>query len=267
MPWLDAVLLGLVEGITEFLPVSSTGHLIVTGDWLNLTGERWKTFEIFIQLGAILAVAWFYRARLATTIKSATVPGDGQRLIVNLALGFLPAGTIGFLLHHWVKQHLFSPLVVGAALMVGGAIILLIERWRPRSKVYELNEITPALAFGIGCCQVLALIPGVSRSGATIMGGYSLGLARVAATEFSFFLALPTMCAATLYDLLKSRGSLSAADIPIFAIGFVVSFLSALVVIRSFLKFVTQHDFRGFAWYRLAFGALLLFLYRHAAGV
>ncbi|HKV74264.1 MAG TPA: undecaprenyl-diphosphate phosphatase [Gemmatimonadales bacterium] len=265
-PWLDAVVLGLVEGITEFLPISSTGHLIVAEHWLGLGGERWTTFEIFIQLGAILAVAWFYRVRLATTARSALVPGEGQRLIVNLAIGFFPAGLAGLLLHHWVKQHLFSPVVVGITLIVGGVIILLIERWRPRSRVYELKEITPGLALGIGCAQALALIPGVSRSGATIMGAYSMGVARFAATEFSFFLALPTMCAATLFDLYKSRGALSMGDIPVFTIGFVVSFLSALVVIKAFLQFVSSHDFRGFAWYRLGFGALVLLIYRQAAG-
>lgn len=263
--WLAAIILGLVEGITEFLPVSSTGHLIVVGHWLNLTGERWDTFEIFIQLGAILAVAWYYRQRLIAALGSATTPGDGQRLILNLILGFLPAGAIGFLLHHWVKSHLFTPTVVACSLVVGGLVILLIERWRPRSKVYELNEITPMLALSIGCCQVLALIPGVSRSGATILGAYSLGLARVAATEFSFFLALPTMCAATLYDLFKSRDALSAGDVPIFAIGFVVAFLSALVVIDRFLKFVTRHDFRGFAVYRILFGAIVAWSFLHAA--
>jgi undecaprenyl-diphosphatase len=266
MPWLDAFVLGLVEGVTEFLPISSTGHLIVAEHWLGLGGESWATFEIFIQLGAILAVGWLYRARLLAAAQSALVPGDGQRLLVNLALGFLPAGVVGLLLHRWVKTHLFSPAVVGVALIVGGVIILVIERWRPRSRVYELSEITPALALGIGCAQALALIPGVSRSGATIMGGYSLGVARFAATEFSFFLALPTMCAATLFDLYKSRGALSAGDIPVFTIGFVVSFLSALVVIKAFLQFVSNHDFRGFAWYRVGFGALVLLLYRHAAG-
>jgi undecaprenyl-diphosphatase len=265
-PWLDALALGLVEGVTEFLPVSSTGHLIVVGDWLNLAGERWKTFEIFIQLGAILAVAWLYRDRLISAFRTLGRPSDGRRLILNLALAFLPAGLVGFLLHHWVKEHLFSPVVVGIALIVGGVVILVIERWKPRSRVYELNELTPGLALATGCCQVLALIPGVSRSGATIMGGYALGLARFAATEFSFFLALPTMCAATLYDLVKSRGALSITDVPLFAIGFVVSFLSALVVIKALLRFVAQHDFRGFAWYRLAFGALVLLLYRHTAG-
>ena len=156
--------------------------------------------------------------------------------------------------------------MVGLSLIVGGVLILVIERWRPRSRVYELREIPPGLAFGIGCAQVLALIPGVSRSGATIMGGYSLGVARFAATEFSFFLAIPTMCAATLYDLFKSRGALSAADIPVFTIGFVVAFLSALVVIKAFLQFVSHHDFRAFAWYRLGFGALVLLLYWQAAG-
>ena len=266
MSWYVAVILGLVEGITEFLPVSSTGHLIVVGDWLHVRGEAAKTFEIFIQLGAMFSVVWYYRARLLATARSATVPGDGQRLVVNLALGFLPAGVVGFLAHRWVKDHLFSTLVVGIAMMVGGVVILAIERWRPRSRTYELNEIRPGTAFLIGCAQVLALIPGVSRSGATILGGYSLGLARYVATEFSFFLALPTLAAATLYDLFKSRGALSMADLPAFTIGFLVSFLTALLVIRVFLRFVSRHSFTVFAWYRIAFGALLLLIYARHAG-
>jgi len=264
--WYIAVILGLVEGATEFLPVSSTGHLIVVGDWLHVHGEAGKTFEIFIQLGAMLSVVWFYRARLMATLRSATVPGDGQRLVLNLALGFLPAGVVGFLAHRWVKDHLFSPMVVGIAMVAGGFVILAIERWRPRSRTYELNEIRPGTAFLIGCAQVLALVPGVSRSGATILGAYSLGLARYVATEFSFFLALPTLAAATLYDLYKSRGALSMADLPAFTIGFVVSFLSALIVIKAFLHFVSRHSFTLFAWYRIAFGVLLLLVYARHTG-
>lgn len=266
MSWLVAAILGLVEGVTEFLPVSSTGHLIVVGDWLNVRGEAAKTFEIFIQLGAMLSVVWFYRARLLATARSALVPGDGQRLVINLALGFLPAGVVGFLAHRWVKDNLFSPVVVGVAMVVGGVAILAIERWRPRSRTYELNEIRPGTAFLIGCAQVLALVPGVSRSGATILGGYCLGLARFVATEFSFFLALPTLGAATLYDLYKSRGALALSDIPVFAIGFVVSFISALVVIRVFLRFVSRHSFTVFAWYRIAAGGLLLLIYLRRGG-
>ncbi len=264
MSWLVAAILGLVEGITEFLPVSSTGHLIITGRLFHLAGEATKTFEIFIQLGAMLSVVWFYRVRLLATARSATVPGDGQRLVLNLALGFLPAGVVGFLAHRWVKDHLFSPLVVGVAMVVGGFAILAIERWRPRSRVYELNELRPGTAFLIGCAQVLALVPGVSRSGATILGGYCLGLTRFIATEFSFFLALPTLGAATLYDLYKSRGALSLSDLPAFTIGFVVSFLSALIVIKLFLRFVSRHSFVWFAWYRIVGGLLLLLYLRHA---
>ena len=266
MTWYIAAILGLVEGLTEFLPVSSTGHLIIVGQWFHLGGESTKTFEIFIQLGAMLSVVWFYRARLLATARAATVPGDGQRLVVNLALGFLPAGVVGLLAHRWVKDHLFTLPVVGMAMLVGGVAILAIERWRPRSRTYEINEIRPATAFLIGCAQVLALVPGVSRSGATILGGYSLGLARYVATEFSFFLALPTLTAATLYDLYKSRGALALSDLPSFAIGFVVSFISALIVIKLFLRFVSRHSFVGFAWYRIAFGALLLLVYARHVG-
>jgi undecaprenyl-diphosphatase len=258
-PLLEAVVLGLVEGATEFIPVSSTGHLIVASAWLGRTGEVAKTFDIFIQLGAILAIVWLYRVRLMEAVLGARSPGPSRRFLLNLLIAFLPAAIVGFLAHDWIKEHLFRVPVVAAALVAGGVAILLIEWWRPPETVDRADAIPPRTAFGIGLAQVLSLVPGTSRSGATIMGGYALGLSRRAATEFSFFLAIPVMLAATLYDLLKSFGALTAADVPAFAVGFVVSFISAMVVVKLFLTYVSRHSFAVFAWYRIVFGALLLF--------
>jgi undecaprenyl-diphosphatase len=253
-----AAVLGLVEGATEFVPVSSTGHLILVSNWLHLVDERAKTFDIFIQLGAILAVVWLYRRRLSQVALSAGRDPSSRGFVLNLLVAFLPAAVIGFLAHDWIKAHLFTPTVVSVALLVGGGLILLIEHWAPPPRVQEVNQVPPRTALGIGLAQVLSLVPGTSRSGATIMGGYALGLSRVAATEFSFFLAMPVMLAATAYDLLKSWSSLSATDVPMFGVGFVVSFLSALVVVKALLRYVSGHTFRVFAWYRIALGALLL---------
>jgi undecaprenyl-diphosphatase len=249
----DAVILGLVEGATEFIPVSSTGHLIVVSEWLGQVDERAKTFDIFIQLGAILAIVWLYRARLLRTAAAARQDPASRRFFVNLAIAFLPAAAIGFLIHGWIKERLFNVPVVAA-----GIAMLLIERWAPRTRYEEVTDVPWTTALGVGCAQVLSLIPGTSRSGATIMGGYALGLSRKAATEFSFFLAIPIMVAATLYDLSKSAGALVPADAWFFAAGFAVSFLSALVVVKAFLAYVSDHSFAAFAWYRIAFGVALI---------
>jgi undecaprenyl-diphosphatase len=257
-----AALLGLIEGVTEFIPVSSTGHLILASHWLGETGEAAKTFDIFIQLGAILAIVWLYRARLTRTILAAREDPVSRRFLVNLVVAFLPAAIVGFVAHDWIKARLFTPEVVAVALVVGGLLILLIERLRPRERVADVADVRPPTALGVGLAQVLSLIPGTSRSGATIMGGYALGLSRRAATEFSFFLSIPVMFAATLYDLLKSRGALSAADAPAFAVGFAVSFVSAVVVVKAFLSYVSRHSFSAFAWYRIALGAIILLLLR-----
>jgi undecaprenyl-diphosphatase len=255
---LDAVILGLVEGVTEFIPVSSTGHLIIAGQWLGQTDARAKTFDIFIQLGAILAIVWLYRARLTTALLAARTEPRSRRFFLNLLIAFLPAATVGFLVHDWIKERLFNPAVVAVALVVGGVVILLVERWKPPTRVAEVGDLTPATALGIGLAQVLSLVPGTSRSGATIIGGYALGLSRTAATEFSFFLAIPVMVAATLYDLLKSWSSLSPSDVPFFAVGFLVAFGSAVIVVKGFLTYVSRHSFAVFAWYRIVFGLLLL---------
>ena len=255
-----AALLGLVEGATEFVPVSSTGHLILVSNWLQLVDERAKTFDIFIQLGAILAVVWLYRRRLAGAVASAGRNPESRHFLLNLLIAFLPAAIIGFLAHDWIKARLFNPEVVIAALIAGGVVILLIEHWSPREMIDDVNRVPPRSALGIGLAQVLSLVPGTSRSGATIMGGYALGLSRVAATEFSFFLAIPVMLAATGYDLLKSWSTLTRADVPMFLVGFGVSFFSALVVVKALLRFVSGHSFRVFAWYRIALGVLLLLM-------
>jgi undecaprenyl-diphosphatase UppP len=256
-----AALLGLIEGVTEFIPVSSTGHLILASRWLGETGEAAKTFDIFIQLGAILAIVWLYRARLTHAVAAARRDPVSRRFLLNLVIAFLPAAIVGFLAHDWIKARLFTPVVVATALVVGGLLILLIERLRPRERVADVADVRPPTALGVGLAQVLSLIPGTSRSGATIMGGYALGLSRRAATEFSFFLSIPVMFAATLYDLLKSRGALGAADLPAFTVGFIVSFVSALIVVKAFLGYVSRHSFNAFAWYRIILGgAILLFL-------
>jgi undecaprenyl-diphosphatase len=261
---LRTAILGLVEGVTEFIPVSSTGHLIIAGEWLHYTGEQTKTFEIFIQLGAILAIAWLYRSTLVRVIRGLPREPEAQRFAGNLLIAFLPAAIVGLLVHSWIKEHLFYPVTVAMALVAGGVIILVIEHLKPRTRVESVTEVSWRLALGIGLAQVLSLIPGTSRSGATIMGAYALGLSRKAATEFSFFLAIPVMVTATLFDLVRSREVLSREDVAPFAMGFVVSFLSAIIVVKAFLSFVSRHDFRIFAWYRIAFGALVLFWYLRA---
>jgi undecaprenyl-diphosphatase len=257
---IKAAVLGIVEGITEFLPVSSTGHLILAGDVLGFTGNTAKTFEVFIQLGAILAVLWFYREKMSSTIKGIGTEKT-NRFLLNLLIAFLPAAFFGFLTHSHIKRYLFSPLTVAFALIAGGIAIFLIERLVKKSRVLDVDEISYKHAFGIGMAQTLSLFPGVSRAGATIMGGMCIGLERKVATEFSFFLAIPTMFAATSYDLLQNIDHLTAGDVPVFAVGFFVSFFSALIVIKAFLGFVKGHTFDTFAIYRIIFGSVILFYY------
>jgi undecaprenyl-diphosphatase len=256
--WIRALVLGLVEGATEFIPVSSTGHLILVGHWLNFIGDRAAVFEVVIQLGAILAVVWQYRAMLLKL--AADIPSDrnAQHTTMALFVAFLPAAVVGFLTHKWITAHLFRPVTVAIALVVGGVFILVVERFRPAPRDEVNTQISLKTALGIGVAQILALFPGFSRSAATIMGGLALGVDRPAATEFSFLLALPIMFAATGLDLVTHRDMLSRADVPMFAIGLVTAFVSALVVIRILIRFVANHTFRGFAWYRIALGAALL---------
>ncbi len=257
---IKAIVLGIVEGMTEFLPVSSTGHLIITGDLLGFTGDSAKTFEIFIQLGSILGVVWLYRHKVATVARTLDQPAS-QRFVLNLFIAFLPAAVVGLLFHGAIKEHLFNPVSVAGALVVGGVLILLIERRRAPPRIHSVDDIRPLDAFKVGLAQCCALYPGVSRSGATIMGGLLSGLSRTAATEFSFFLAIPTMFAATLYELYQSRDLLQAGDLPIFAAGFIAAFLTAMAVVKLFLAYVARHDFSAFAYYRIGFGVLVLWYF------
>lgn len=258
---LKGFILGLVEGITEFIPVSSTGHLILAGNLLGFEDDRAKVFEIFIQLGAILAIVWIYRKKFIDVIRHIPDRYEARNFALNLIVAFLPAAGLGFLAHKTIKAYLFNPVTVSVALVIGGIAILLIERMDHKRHVATTDDITMRQAVGIGLAQCLALFPGVSRSGATIMGGLVIGLERRVAAEFSFFLAIPTMFAATGYDLLKSRGALSATDIPLFALGFVTAFISALIVVRGFLGYVSRRDFSAFAYYRIIFGLLVLGFY------
>jgi undecaprenyl-diphosphatase len=258
-----AFVLGVLEGATEFLPISSTGHLIIAGDLLNFNDERGKVFEIVIQLGAILAICWEYRLRLQKVIAGIATEPSAQRFVVNIFIGFLPAAVLGLIFHSFIKQHLFSPLNVSIALIVGGFIILFIEKkyaslGQAAVRTPSLDDITAVQAIKIGFAQSLAMMPGVSRSGATILGGMIFGLSRKAATEFSFFLAIPVMIAATVLDVYKNWALFSASDLPFFAVGFITAFIAALVAVKTLVKYVANHDFRIFAYYRIIFGTLVL---------
>ncbi len=265
---LTALILGIVEGLTEFLPVSSTGHLIVVGSLLGYTDEQSKVFKIVIQLAAILAVCWDYRSRIGLVIEGLAARDPAQRRFVGLVLvAFLPAMVLGVMFHGAIKTYLFNPLTVAGALIVGGLAILYIEKRAYRPRIHSVDEITWPTALKVGFAQALAMFPGVSRAGATIMGGLVFGLSRKAATEFSFFLAIPTMLAATVYDLYKNWALLSVAhDLPVFAVGFAASFVTAMLTVKALLRFVSNHTFVPFAWYRIAFG-LVVWLTAHAGWV
>jgi undecaprenyl-diphosphatase len=246
---INALILGIVEGLTEFLPVSSTGHLILASDLLGATDERWKVFNIVIQTGAMLAVVWEYRARFFRV---------DFALYRNLVVAFIPAAVLGLAFSKYIKAYLFHAVPVALAFIVGGCIILAVDRGERPHRVTSTRDMTWLDALKVGIAQCFALIPGTSRSGATIIGGMLFGLSRRAATEFSFFLAVPTLIAAGGYDLLKNRALLSAHDAPIFGVGLAVAFVSAFVVIRWLIRYVATHDFRPFAWYRIGFGLLVL---------
>lgn len=254
-----AFIMGLVEGITEFLPVSSTGHLIITAHLLDFwTKEKRDVFEVAIQLGAILSVCYEYRERLFGVARGVFTEPSAQRFTVNVLVAFLPAALLGFLFIKDIKLYLFNPTVVALALIVGGVLILWAERRVHTVTAQTVDDMDWRMALKVGLAQCLALIPGTSRSGATIIGGLFFGLSRKAAAEFSFFLAIPVMFAATFWDVFKNRDAFVAADLPVFAVGFVVSFFSALVVIRALIRFVSRHDFTIFAWYRIVFGGVIL---------
>jgi undecaprenyl-diphosphatase len=254
-----AALMGIVEGLTEFLPVSSTGHLILTGSLLGFTDEKSKVFEIAIQTGAILAVVIFYWPRLAATLMHLRDRPSARRFVLNVIIGFLPAAVIGLIAYKTIKAHLFNAPVVASAFIVGALIILWVERRaRLEVRIAEVDDMTPLDALKVGFVQCLGMVPGTSRSGATIIGGMLLGLSRKAATEFSFFLAIPTLIAAGGYSLWKERSLLSAADLPLFVVGFGFSFVFAWLCVRWLLSYVSTHTFVPFAWYRIAFGLVVL---------
>lgn len=257
---LTALLLGIVEGLTEFLPVSSTGHLIVVGSLLGYTDENSKVFKIVIQLAAILAVCWDYRRRLGQVVEGLAARNPIERRFVgHILLAFFPAMVLGAAFHGLIKTYLFNPLTVASALIVGGLLILYIEKRAYRPRIHCVDELDWPTALKVGFAQALAMFPGVSRAGATIMGGLVFGLSRKAATEFSFFLAIPTMLAATVYDLYKNWHLLSLShDLPVFAVGFAASFLSAMLAVKGLLRYVANHSFVVFAWYRIAFGCVVL---------
>src|SRR6266404_9670186 len=247
--FLNALILGVVEGLTEFLPISSTGHLILTAELLGATDERWQVFNIVIQTGAMLAVVWEYRARFFRV---------DFALYRNLVVAFIPAAVLGLAFSKYIKAYLFHAVPVALAFVVGGFIILAVDRGERPHRVANTRDMTWLDALKVGIAQCFALIPGTSRSGATIIGGMLFGLSRRAATEFSFFLAVPTLVAAGLYDLWKHRDLLSASDLPMFAVGLAAAFFCAFIVIRWLIRYVATHDFRPFAWYRIVFGAVVL---------
>ncbi len=257
-----AAVLGLVEGITEFLPISSTGHLILAGSLLGFTGEKEKLFDVAIQTGAMFSVLWYYRARIGAVIRGLASEARAQRFAVNVVVAFLPAAVLGVLFASAIKAWLFKPVPVALALVVGGFVILWVERgWsgaRRAPRIDSVDEMGVADALKVGFAQALALVPGMSRAGTTIIGGMVFGLSRKAATEFSFFLAIPTLVGAGVWDTWKQRALLSAADLPLFGVGLVVAFFSALACVHWLIRYVASHDFVPFAWYRIGFGALVL---------
>jgi undecaprenyl-diphosphatase len=257
--FLKAILMGVVEGVTEFLPVSSTGHLIITGELINfLEKEKRDVFTVAIQLAAIMAICWEYRLRLWNVARGVVSEPPAQKFVLNILVAFLPAAIVGFFMIKIIKQYLFFPVPVAIALIVGGFLILWAEKRQHTVRVQEVEDMSTLDALKIGCAQCLAMIPGTSRSGATIIGGLFFGLSRKAAAEFSFFLAIPTMFAATVYDIYKHRELFSIDDLGVLLVGGVATFVAALVVVRGLVHYVSKHDFTIFAYYRIVFGSLLL---------
>nr|WP_315485395.1 undecaprenyl-diphosphate phosphatase [uncultured Undibacterium sp.] len=258
------IIMGIVEGLTEFLPISSTGHLILAGSLLNFTGEKVKVFEIVIQAGAIFAVCWEYRQRIISVVKGLGHDRKAQSFALNVFVAFLPAAILGFLFSKQIKAYLFKPEPVALAFILGGIIILWTERRHEQNsaqhspRIETVDDMRVSDALKIGLAQAFALIPGTSRSGASIIGGMWFGMSRKAATEFSFFLAIPTLLGATVYSLYKARNELSSADIPMFGLGTVAAFISAFFCVRWLLRYISTHNFNAFAWYRIAFGCMIL---------
>ena len=254
-----AAIMGIVEGLTEFLPISSTGHLILAGSLMGFVGNKAKVFEIAIQTGAIFAVMLVYWQKIRSTLVALPSSPQAQRFALNVFIGFLPAVVLALLFGKYVQEHFFTPVIVATTFIVGGFIILWAEK-RPASatRVQSIDDMTPMDALKVGLVQCLALIPGMSRSGSTIIGGMVMGLSRKAATDFSFFLAMPTLIGAGVYSLYKERALLSMADVPLFAVGLVFSFISAWLCVRWLLRFISSNSFVPFAWYRIVFGIIVL---------
>ena len=260
------IIMGIVEGLTEFLPISSTGHLILAGSLLNLPGEKIKVFEIVIQAGAIFAVCWEYRQKITSVIAGLASDPKARKFALNIFIAFLPAAVLGLLFSKKIKAVLFAPVPVALAFIIGGFVILWVEHKNkgvdehdPRhARINSMDDLSMLDALKIGAAQAFALIPGTSRSGATIIGGMLFGLSRKVATEFSFFLAIPTLLGATVYSLYKAREELSAADIPMFGLGTIAAFISAFFCVRWLLRYISTHNFTVFAWYRIAFGLMIL---------
>lgn len=254
----QALILGIVEGLTEFLPISSTGHQIIVADLLNFGGERAMAFNIIIQLGAILAVVWEYRRKILDVVIGLPKEQQAQRFTGNLLIAFFPAVILGVAFADMIHKYLFNPITVASALVVGGVVMLWAERRQHQVRAESVDQMTWKDALKVGCAQCLAMIPGTSRSGATIIGGLLFGLSRKAATEFSFFLAMPTMVGAAVYSGYKYRDLFQQSDLPVFAVGFVTSFIFAMLAVRALLKFIGNHSYAAFAWYRIGFGLLIL---------
>jgi undecaprenyl-diphosphatase len=254
----QALILGVVEGLTEFLPISSTGHQIIVADLIDFGGERAMAFNIIIQLGAILAVVWEFRRKIFDVVVGLPKQREAQRFTVNLLIAFLPAVVLGVLFADLIHRYLFNPITVATALVIGGVIMLWAERREHVVHAQGVDDITWVDALKVGCAQCLAMIPGTSRSGSTIIGGLLFGLSRKAATEFSFFLAMPTMVGAAVYSGYKYHHLFRPEDFPVFAVGFITSFIFAMIAVRGLLKFIASHSYAVFAWYRIAFGLLIL---------
>ncbi|WP_339470036.1 undecaprenyl-diphosphate phosphatase [Pseudomonas sp. EL_65y_Pfl1_R83] len=255
---IQALILGVVEGLTEFLPISSTGHQIIVADLLDFTGDRFNAFNIIIQLGAILAVVWEFRGKIFEVVSGLPTQRKAQRFTVNLLIAFFPAVVLGVIFADLIHHYLFNPITVATALVVGGVIMLWAERREHEVHAETVDDITWKDALKVGLAQCLAMIPGTSRSGSTIIGGLLFGLSRKTATEFSFFLAMPTMVGAAVYSGYKYRDLFQPADLPVFTIGFVTSFIFAMIAVKGLLKFIASHSYAAFAWYRIAFGLLIL---------
>lgn len=258
---IKVILMGIVEGLTEFLPISSTGHLILAGSLLDFTGDKVKVFEIVIQAGAMLAVCWEYRVKIARVIIDFRSDVAARRFVVNLLVAFLPAIVLGLAFGKAIKAHLFKPVPVALAFIIGAFIIMIVEKRNRRilfTRVDSVDDMSLLDALKVGLAQCFALIPGTSRSGATIIGAMAFGLSRRAATEFSFFLAIPTLFGATVYSLYKERALLSVDDLPMFGLGAFAAFVSAFLCVRWLLRYISSHDFLWFAWYRIVFGVIVL---------